>query len=149
MDDSGGAVVTGDQVGLSGLQKRYDSQLRGTPGVQVLRATSTSGPSPEPDPPPTASVQRRHPGRDGVRVAAVAGKALRLTLNLALQRLAEEILADTKPASAIVAIRPSTGAILAAANGLGAGPVPRHRRPVPARARRSRSSRRSRCCGPG
>ena len=30
---SGGAVVDGDQVGLSGLQKRYDAQLRGTPGV--------------------------------------------------------------------------------------------------------------------
>ena len=35
VDDSDGAVVAGDQVGLSGLQKRYDTTLRGTPGVQV------------------------------------------------------------------------------------------------------------------
>ena len=33
VDASGGTVVGGDQVGLSGLQKRYDAQLRGTPGV--------------------------------------------------------------------------------------------------------------------
>src|SRR4029453_17834649 len=35
VDTSGGTVVAGDQVGLSGLQKRYDAQMRGTPGVQV------------------------------------------------------------------------------------------------------------------
>ena len=34
IDESGGAVVAGDQVGLTGLQKRYDAQMRGTPGVQ-------------------------------------------------------------------------------------------------------------------
>ena len=49
----------------------------------------------------------------------VTGKDLRLTLNIDLQQLAEKTLADTKPASAIVAIRPSTGAVLAAANGRG------------------------------
>ena len=40
VDDSDGAVVAGDEVGLSGLQKRYDSTLRGTPGVQVQTAAA-------------------------------------------------------------------------------------------------------------
>ena len=31
VDASGGTVVAGDQVGLSGLQERYDAQMRGTP----------------------------------------------------------------------------------------------------------------------
>ena len=35
VDESGGTVVAGDQVGMSGLQQRYDRQLRGTPGVRV------------------------------------------------------------------------------------------------------------------
>src|SRR3954447_3816915 len=122
VDDSRGAVVTGDQVGLSGLQKRYDSRLRGTPGVQVIRAelaTPGSSPSPTPTPTPTGSSSPT-PGQELLfRVAPKAGQPLEVTLNLALQRLAEGILADTRPASAIVAVRPSTGAILAAASGPG------------------------------
>ena len=45
VDDSDGAVVAGDGVGLSGLQKRYHSTLRGTPGVQVRLLPLTSGSS--------------------------------------------------------------------------------------------------------
>ena len=66
VDASGGTVVGGDQVGLSGLQKRYDAQLRGTPGVRVqLVATKNSGGSASPTPesdavsPSTAPEPRR------------------------------------------------------------------------------------------
>jgi len=47
------------------------------------------------------------------------GKTLATTLDPARQKLAETLLAGVKPASAIVAIRPSTGEVLAAASGLG------------------------------
>ena len=124
VDDSDGAVVAGDQVGLSGLQKRYDGSLRGTPGVEVrllpLKSPSASpsaSPTASPSPTPSAS-----PSATPVvvfEVQPVAGKDLQLTLNRYLQKLAEKTLADTKSASAIVAIRPSTGAIVAAANGSG------------------------------
>jgi cell division protein FtsI/penicillin-binding protein 2 len=131
VDDSDGAVVAGDEVGLSGLQKRYDSTLRGTPGVQVrlLPLTSSSaspspsgsssGPvSPSPSGGPSGSASPAAPVTV-FEAKPVAGKDLRLTLNVYLQELAEKTLGDTKPASAIVAIRPSTGAVLAAANGSG------------------------------
>jgi cell division protein FtsI/penicillin-binding protein 2 len=49
----------------------------------------------------------------------VAGKDLSITMNIGLQKLAERVLADTGPASALVAVRPSTGAVLAVANGPG------------------------------
>jgi cell division protein FtsI/penicillin-binding protein 2 len=49
----------------------------------------------------------------------VPGKDLDLTLSIPLQKLAEKTLARTKPASALVAIQPSTGRILAAAGGPG------------------------------
>ena len=132
VDGSDGAVVAGDDVGLSGLQKRYDTTLRGTPGVQVRLLPLTSGsssasPSPSAGPGSPSAAPSDSPSSSASPTAPVtvfeakpvAGKDLRLTLNVFLQELAEETLADTKPASAIVAIRPSTGAVLAAANGPG------------------------------
>lgn len=121
VDASRGAVVTGDQVGLSGLQKRYDGQLRGTPGVQVVRAelkpSGGASASPSPSPEPSASPA---PAPELFSAEPVAGEPLQTTLNPGLQRLGERVLARTKPGSALVAIRPSTGAIVAAANGPGA-----------------------------
>ena len=118
VDESGGTVGAGDQVGLSGLQKRYDAQMRGTPGVQVRLAAAKptdSSASPSPTPSPTAEPEPVVL----FEVKPAAGQPLTTTLNIGLQRLAERTLADTKPASALVAIRPSTGAIVAAANGKG------------------------------
>lgn len=122
VDASSDAVVAFDQVGLSGLQKRYDSQLRGTPGVQVqLVAASTSGSSAIPSPTPSTSTSTSPKPVSLFEVKPTAGKPLTTTLNIDLQKLAESTLAETKPASALVVIQPSTGAILAAANGPGAG----------------------------
>ena len=100
VEASGGAIAAGDVVGLSGLQARYDEQLRGTPG---LRVSATGG---EAD-------------RTLFEQAPVPGQPLRLTLDPALQQKAEQALAGTGPVSALVAIRPSSGDILAAANGPG------------------------------
>ncbi len=100
VEASDGAISPGDVVGLSGLQARYDEQLRGTPG---LRVSATGG---EAD-------------RTLFEQAPVPGRPLRLTLDPALQEKAEQALADTGPVSALVAIRPSSGDILAAANGPG------------------------------
>jgi Penicillin binding protein transpeptidase domain/Penicillin-binding Protein dimerisation domain/NTF2-like N-terminal transpeptidase domain len=117
VDASKGTVAAGDQVGLSGLQRRYDPQLRGTPGVQVLLIASKPAATASPEPTPSASPAAE--SKVLFEVKPVAGKALQITLQPKLQSLAERTLAKTKPASAIVAIRPSTGAILAAANGAG------------------------------
>ncbi len=91
----------GDIAGLSGLQSRYDEQLQGSPGI-VVNAVGSDGKE-----------------RKVYAVKAIDGKALRLTLDVDLQSSAEGLLADVGPASALVAIRPSTGAIVAAANGPG------------------------------
>ena len=91
----------GDQAGLSGLQARYDDQLRGTPGIEV-QAVDPDGNE-----------------RELFVEEPVAGRPLRLTLAPGAQQRAERLLADVGPASAIVAMRPSTGDIIAAANGPG------------------------------
>ncbi|HWM73082.1 MAG TPA: penicillin-binding transpeptidase domain-containing protein [Nocardioides sp.] len=93
----------GDQAGLSGLQARYDEQLRGTSGVLVQ------------------SIDDDGTETELFRSDAAPGKPLALTMNARLQSEAESLLAGVGPASAIVAIRPSDGAILAAANGPGNG----------------------------
>ena len=119
VDQSGGAVAAGDQVGLAGLQKRYDAQMRGTPGVRVrllaAKPATDASASPSPTPSPAAEAEPVVL----FEVNPVPGKPLTTTLNVGLQKLAEKTLATTKPASALVAIRPSTGAIVAAANGDG------------------------------
>ncbi|MCW2796443.1 penicillin-binding transpeptidase domain-containing protein [Nocardioides sp.] len=93
----------GDEAGLSGLQARYDDQLRGTPGL-VVNAVGSDGKE-----------------RELFRVDAKAGAPLQLTLDRDLQLTAERLLVGVGPASALVAIRPSNGAIVAAANGPGNG----------------------------
>ena len=120
VDASKGTVVAGDQVGLTGLQKRYDAELRGTPGVEVrlVAAKTTSSASPSPSPSGSASPT---PGSPVTlfTVKPTAGRSLKTTLIVDLQKLAEKTLAAAKPAAALVAIRPSTGAVLAAANNAG------------------------------
>ncbi|WP_017933405.1 penicillin-binding transpeptidase domain-containing protein [Nocardioides sp. Iso805N] len=91
----------GDVAGISGLEARYDDQLRGTPGTIVDRVAGDGTVTQVFDAPP------------------VDGRPLTTTLDLKLQNLAEKLLAGVKPASALVALRPSTGDILAAANGPG------------------------------
>lgn len=101
--DSKGAIRAGDQVGLSGLQKRYDAQLRGKAGIEVTAVSDDKDAEP----------------RQLFAASPKAGQVLRTTIDPTLQAAADDILADVKPASAIVAIRPSTGAIVALASGPG------------------------------
>ncbi|WP_069386120.1 penicillin-binding transpeptidase domain-containing protein [Cellulosimicrobium cellulans] len=103
VEESEGAVVAGDTVGLSGLQRQYDEQLRGTPGVSISVVPDGG----EADAAPT----------EVFSVEPVAGVPLRTTLRPDMQVAAEQVLAGQASPSAIVAIRPSTGEVLAAASG--------------------------------
>ncbi len=117
VEASEGRVQPGDEVGLSGLQARYDDLLRGTPTI-VVTAVDVAGCAEWP-------VCEDAPERTLVELAGEEPQDLRLTLDPQLQLKAERILhadADAdSPASAIVALRPSTGAVLAAASGPGSG----------------------------
>jgi cell division protein FtsI/penicillin-binding protein 2 len=98
---SKGRVVAGDDTGLSGLQERYDAQLAGSAGGRVDIVHSDDS------------------ATKTFEIAPVAGKALQLTLVPRMQQVAEQVLANVGPASALVAIKPSTGAVVAAASGPG------------------------------
>ncbi|MEP7739305.1 penicillin-binding transpeptidase domain-containing protein [Nocardioides sp. 31GB23] len=107
MADQPGVYRMGDRAGLSGLQARYDEELRGSPGMLVRAVDDAPGAS--------------GGERELVAMPATDGDDLVLSLDVDLQRTAEQLLAGVGPASALVALRPSTGEVLAAANGPGVG----------------------------
>lgn len=100
IEASGGRVAAGDTVGLSGLQQQYDAPLAGKPG---LRVTTQEGPE------PITLFER----------PATDGDDLHLTLDTTAQTSAEVALAGTTTPAGLVALRPSTGEVLAAASGPG------------------------------
>lgn len=111
IEKSNGALKPGDTTGTGGLQQQYDAQLRGTDST-VIRAQKAGL---------TAEELRATPDPRRIlfQVEGTPGTPLKTTLDPNLQQLAEGILDKVGPASAIVALRPSTGAVLAAASGPG------------------------------
>ncbi|MEK0155641.1 penicillin-binding transpeptidase domain-containing protein [Arthrobacter oryzae] len=112
IEKSGGALKAGDTTGTGGLQQQYDAQLRGANGVQVFAVKEGL----------TAEEKQALPNQGRrilFQVEMKPGTPVKTTLDPKLQQLAEDILADVGPASAIVALRPSSGAVLAAASGPG------------------------------
>jgi cell division protein FtsI/penicillin-binding protein 2 len=103
VEESEGTIKPGDRVGVSGLQAAYDEQLRGVPGLAVTIEPVEGG-----------------EGREAFTIEKKDGEPLAISLDPETQLRAEGALADiTDLASAIVAIRPSTGEVLAAASGPG------------------------------
>ena len=100
---SDGAYQAGDEAGLSGLEARYDDRLRGTPGAKV------------------SVVDAKGQAQQVFSVDPKPGDPLATTIDPRLQNLAEKVLAGVRPASALVALRPSTGDVLAVASGAGGG----------------------------
>ncbi|MDG6103391.1 hypothetical protein Daura_36160 [Dactylosporangium aurantiacum] len=94
IDASGGTLRPGDVTGLTGLQRRYDTALRGTPRLEVLAKEQVLYTAP-----------------------AVDGAKVRTTVEVRTQQAAETALAATASRSALVAVRVGDGAVLAAANG--------------------------------
>lgn len=103
VEESEGTIKAGDMVGLSGLQAAHDDQLRGVPGLAVTIEPAEGG-----------------EGREAFTIEKKDGEPVAITIDPATQLRAEAALADLDDlASAIVAIKPSTGEVLAAASGPG------------------------------
>jgi len=94
----GGTVREGDVTGLSGLQASQNAVLGGTVGVSV-EAVGSGG----------TRVLKDFPGSDG--------KDVTITLDQRVQAAAEEATAGQEHPTSLVAIRASTGDVLAIANG--------------------------------
>lgn len=92
------AYQMGDYLGLTGLEKTYENVLMGQRGIQYLVKDNLNRP--------------QGPYENGeFDSAAVAGKNLRLSLDIELQVLGESLMKNK--IGSVVAIDPSTGGILA------------------------------------
>jgi cell division protein FtsI/penicillin-binding protein 2 len=96
--EAGPAYRPGDSLGTSGLQRTLNTTLAGTPAYRLTTVDSTGA---------TGAVLASIP--------AVPGRPVRTTLEPAVQRAAERALAGLRQNAAVVAVRPSTGAVLAVA----------------------------------
>ncbi|EMY34634.1 penicillin-binding protein, transpeptidase [Arthrobacter crystallopoietes BAB-32] len=105
IEKSDGAIVAGDTVGAGGIQAAFNESLAGTPGLRIAAVGEPAAEGAE------------APRRELFSTEVAAGKDVQLTLDPKLQTAAEEVLEDTDSPSSIVALRPSTGEIVAAANG--------------------------------
>src|SRR5262249_48952779 len=89
----GPGYLESDAVGTSGLQAAYNRQLTGRAGVTIRAGSTVVG-----------------------RIAPVPGKPLATTLDIATQNAADKALANVPQHASVVALRASTGQLLAVAN---------------------------------
>jgi cell division protein FtsI/penicillin-binding protein 2 len=110
LDKSPGMYVVGDQVGQFGLQAQYDRLLRGTSGVKIVRVgkPDATGKSAE---------------KELFQASPKPGQAIRTMLDQKLQAAADAALVGQPNRAAVVAVRVSDGAIVAAANGPDGGDI--------------------------
>lgn len=98
VENSDGEIQAGDQVATGGVLAAQREQILGTDGLEIL---ATGG---EED-------------RTLHEVDPVDGTSVRITLDDELQRRATAAIADEDSPSAVIALQPSTGDVLAAALG--------------------------------
>ena len=94
----GPSYGVGDLVGQGGLEEQYQRQLAGTPGGVVTIVDSRGD-----------FVSTIH------RFAPRAGRPVRTTISLPVEKAAESAIASTTTPSALVAVQASTGKVLALA----------------------------------
>jgi cell division protein FtsI/penicillin-binding protein 2 len=99
LKEAGPSYRPGDQLGLSGLQRALNSELAGSAGMAIRVLNAAGG---------TVATVATVPGRPGTSV--------RTTLDRGVQNAADAAVADVTTPVAIVAVRPSTGDLLAVAN---------------------------------
>ncbi|MEL4504780.1 penicillin-binding transpeptidase domain-containing protein [Luteococcus sp. H138] len=128
-----GDVLAGDHVGQSGLQKRYDAQLRGTIGHRVelvQRSAPSASPTPSASPETGASPSPESPDASTGMVKelfaspAKPGTPVAISLDRNLQTRAEEALASQKGIASLAVVKVGSGDLLAAATSTAGGASP-------------------------
>ena len=100
VERSDGRLAPGDAVGQWGLQAAFDAQLAGTETRSIVVRDAEDG--------VVEKTLRRWRGKQA--------KDVETTIDLDVQRAAEQALGTTKKKMALVALQPSTGNVLAVAN---------------------------------
>ena len=97
IDESEGVYSLGDYIGINGLEKQYEDQLRGAKGISYVLKDNLG-----------REVENLDQGK--LDSAAVSGRNIISTIDLDLQAYGEQLMQGKK--GSIVAIEPKTGEIL-------------------------------------
>ncbi|WCO69174.1 penicillin-binding transpeptidase domain-containing protein [Iamia majanohamensis] len=113
--ESDGRLQPGQLTGSGGIQEAFDERLSGTSGLEVsVTHAEAGGEAPEGStttaPPDAGTTEVLE------EVPPVDGETVTTTLDIDVQQAAEAALAGQSTISTLVAIRPSTGEVLADAN---------------------------------
>jgi cell division protein FtsI/penicillin-binding protein 2 len=106
LDEMGPGFAANDMLGLSGLQRQFQRHLAGQPGLRVLTVDARG-----------EVLATLH------EMAPTPGKALRTTLEPRVQTAADAAVSTVDDTAALVALRASSGEVLAVANGPDGGDV--------------------------
>lgn len=119
IEQSEGKLTVNDRVGRSGLQSRYDEQLRGVPMVRVdlVQRPLPEGASPSPTPTPF------EPRTLFLQDESVS-EGIELSMDRDLQAKAEEILSAQEGLATLVVVNLADGGLLAAAQSPAGGTYP-------------------------
>ena len=104
LEEAGPLFLPTDEVGLSGLQRSFQPQLSGAPGVAINLVEKSS---------PGTVLNTVFTRR------AIAGTPLETSLDLDAQTAAERAVGNARDTTAVVVVKASTGEVLAAANAPG------------------------------
>ena len=104
IEKSQGGVIAGDIVGRTGLQKTFNARLSGPGSVEVFAKGDSSDDSGKTKLTSLHSFEQKD------------GEDVETTLDVKIQNAADEAAATAKKPAAVVAIRPSSGDVLAVAN---------------------------------
>lgn len=115
-----GQFEQGDIVGRSGLQAQYNGVLGGKPGLRISVHRATPNPASTTTATgltTTSAIRDPNVADELFSIAPTPGQNVVTTIDPVVQKAAEAALAPAKPTSALVAIKISTGEVLAVANG--------------------------------
>ena len=93
------SLLMNDIIGKSGIEKKYDEELRGQSGAAYVEVNADG-----------------HPQKELSQAAPEPGQDLVLTIDADLQDFIFNILAEKKRRGAVIALDPLTGAVLALVN---------------------------------
>uniref|UniRef100_UPI00069CBFD2 penicillin-binding transpeptidase domain-containing protein n=1 Tax=Nocardiopsis sp. RV163 TaxID=1661388 RepID=UPI00069CBFD2 len=104
----GPAYSVGDTVGVSGLQRTYEERLAGEAATTLLMVDAAAAEDPDSLEATEENTVATLDGADGEDVVT--------SIDMAVQNAASNAVIDSADPAGLVAVRPSTGEILAAAN---------------------------------
>lgn len=105
LEEAGADYAAGDQLGVSGLQRAYQQQLAGKPGLAVEAVTADGT------------------RRDLKRIEPEPGTPIQVTLDTTIQNAADAAVASRSEPAHIVVVGPFTGEILAVSSNSAANPA--------------------------